>query len=112
MPELPENNGSRNKPGNEPVGSDHPPQTLIRDETRRVRVEQLHATYKRWISPFLHGLGQIGLPVSGGCRYQPTCSEYAAIAIARHGWARGGWMALRRLLRCNPFSRGGFDPVP
>ncbi|HUZ03808.1 MAG TPA: membrane protein insertion efficiency factor YidD [Acidobacteriaceae bacterium] len=104
MPELPENN--------EPVRGDHPPQTLKRDEARRVRVERLHTAYKRWISPFLHGLGQIGLPFSGGCRYLPTCSEYAAIAVARHGWARGGWMALRRLLRCHPFSRGGFDPVP
>lgn len=79
---------------------------------RRDRVQTLQAAYKRWLSPLLHGLAQAGVPFSGGCRFQPTCSDYAAIAVARHGWARGGWMALRRLLRCHPFSRGGFDPVP
>ena len=79
---------------------------------RRDRVQTLQAIYKRWLSPLLHGLAQAGFPFSGGCRFQPTCSDYAAIAVARHGWARGGWLALRRLLRCHPFSRGGFDPVP
>ncbi|HEX4021733.1 MAG TPA: membrane protein insertion efficiency factor YidD [Acidobacteriaceae bacterium] len=75
---------------------------------RRDTVELLQSGYKRWISPVAHGL----LPLSGGCRFQPTCSEYAAIAVTRHGWLRGSWMALLRLLRCHPFSRGGFDPVP
>lgn len=46
------------------------------------------------------------------CKYYPTCSEYAYEAIALHGAARGGLLALWRLLRCNPFSLGGFDPVP
>lgn len=87
-------------------------QPTQRRDRRRKHVETLQAGYKRWISPVLHGLSRTLFPFSGGCRFQPTCSEYAAIAVARHGWVRGGWLALRRLLRCHPFSRGGFDPVP
>lgn len=46
------------------------------------------------------------------CRYQPTCSHYASEAIRKHGFPRGSWLAAKRLGRCNPFSRGGYDPVP
>jgi putative membrane protein insertion efficiency factor len=58
--------------------------------------------YKTRMSPFL----------PAACRYTPTCSEYAMEAIERHGLLRGGWLATRRLVSCNPFSRGGYDPVP
>ena len=50
--------------------------------------------------------------LSGQCRYLPTCSEYAAEAIATHGVLRGGWMGLTRVMRCHPFGGSGFDPVP
>lgn len=58
--------------------------------------------YQRWISPSR----------PRRCRYEPTCSAYAVEAIDRHGAARGLLLAAWRLLRCNPFSHGGFDPVP
>ncbi|MEO6828497.1 MAG: membrane protein insertion efficiency factor YidD [Acidobacteriaceae bacterium] len=79
---------------------------------RARRVEVVAGAYKRWISPGLHVLGGSLLPMRGGCRYHPTCSEYAAVAVARHGWLRGMRLAGWRLLRCHPWSRGGFDPVP
>ena len=58
--------------------------------------------YQRAISP--------GLPPR--CRYIPTCSEYAAEAIEKYGAAKGGLLAAKRLLRCHPFHKGGYDPVP
>jgi putative membrane protein insertion efficiency factor len=58
--------------------------------------------YKRNISPSL----------PPGCRYQPTCSEYTYEAIERHGVIRGIALGCWRLVRCNPFSKGGLDPVP
>ena len=58
--------------------------------------------YRQWLSPLK--------PPS--CRYIPTCSEYALIAIERYGAKKGGWLALKRLLRCHPFHKGGYDPVP
>jgi putative membrane protein insertion efficiency factor len=58
--------------------------------------------YKRWISP--------ALPPS--CRFYPTCSEYTYQAIEKYGALRGGWMGVRRIVRCNPWNPGGYDPVP
>jgi putative membrane protein insertion efficiency factor len=58
--------------------------------------------YKGLISPML----------PAACRYVPTCSEYAAEAVACHGFFHGTALALWRLLRCNPLARGGYDPVP
>jgi putative membrane protein insertion efficiency factor len=65
------------------------------------------ALYRRWISPAIHALSP-----GGGCKFLPTCSEYASIAIATHGPLRGVALATWRLLRCHPFTRGGLDLVP
>ena len=46
------------------------------------------------------------------CRYQPSCSAYAITAIQRYGAAKGGWLALKRILRCHPWGGQGYDPVP
>lgn len=58
--------------------------------------------YRRWLSP----------AVGPRCRYEPSCSAYAAQSVERFGTFRGLLLACWRLLRCNPFSHGGFDPVP
>jgi putative membrane protein insertion efficiency factor len=58
--------------------------------------------YQRAISPLL----------PPACRFEPSCSEYARIAVERFGPARGSWLALRRLGRCQPFGGSGWDPVP
>lgn len=67
----------------------------------------LLAFYRRWLSPAIHSLSP-----GSGCRYVPTCSEYASLAIATHGPLKGIFLAFWRILRCNPFTRGGLDPVP
>lgn len=75
---------------------------------RRDRViTAVHGAYKLVLSPLLHAVSGS----SGACRFHPTCSEYAAIAVSEYGLLRGGMMALWRLLRCHPFCKGGFDPV-
>ena len=58
--------------------------------------------YRRAISPY----------APPGCRFTPTCSQYALEAIEKYGALRGGWMAFLRVMRCNPFRKGGYDPVP
>jgi uncharacterized protein len=62
----------------------------------------LIGAYKRLISPIL----------PPACRFVPTCSEYAAAAIEKHGPLRGVFLAVRRIVRCAPWHPGGFDPVP
>lgn len=60
--------------------------------------------YKKNISPFLHHLGI-------ECKYYPTCSEYTRQAISKYGVFKGGFLGIKRILKCNPFSKGGYDPL-
>ena len=62
--------------------------------------------YKSLVSPLIHAIS----PTQ--CKFLPTCSEYAYVAIARHGVVRGSLLAARRIARCHPFASGGLDPVP
>jgi putative membrane protein insertion efficiency factor len=57
--------------------------------------------YKAIVSPFL----------PPACRFEPTCSEYAREAVDKHGAVKGTWLGLKRILRCQPFCKGGHDPV-
>lgn len=67
----------------------------------RVLVAVIRA-YKRFLSPIL----------PPACRFEPTCSVYAAEAVSVWGARRGGWLALKRIMRCRPAGGSGFDPVP
>jgi len=58
--------------------------------------------YRKAVSPFR----------APCCRYYPTCSQYALEALEKYGAIKGGYLAVRRVLRCNPFHKGGYDPVP
>ena len=61
--------------------------------------------YKKRISPIFSFMGI-------HCKYYPTCSEYMRQAIEKYGFFKGFWLGVWRFLRCNPFSKGGYDPVP
>lgn len=76
----------------------------VRDLGAKARIPVLFALkcYKRFVSPFL--------PQS--CRFEPTCSVYMYQAIQKKGLMRGFFLGIKRLIRCNPFCRGGNDPVP
>jgi putative membrane protein insertion efficiency factor len=58
--------------------------------------------YRAVVSPWFRGV----------CRHEPSCSVYAEEAVRRHGVLRGGWLAVRRISRCQPFGTHGYDPVP
>jgi putative membrane protein insertion efficiency factor len=74
-------------------------------------VKLLLAIYKRLLAPLASALLR-SIGVETQCKFHPTCSEYAAQAIAAHGVVHGTLLAGSRLLRCHPFSAGGLDPVP
>ena len=63
---------------------------------------RLISAYQHVLSPYM----------PGACRYTPTCSHYGQEAIERYGLVRGGWLAVKRLLRCQPWGGSGYDPVP
>jgi len=67
----------------------------------RAAVLGLIETYRRWVSPL----------APPACRYLPSCSEYGAAAIDRHGLLKGALLTVARVLRCHPYARGGYDPV-
>lgn len=58
--------------------------------------------YQQWISPLYRPC----------CRFMPTCSAYAIEAIQKYGLVKGGYLSIRRILKCHPFHKGGYDPVP
>lgn len=68
----------------------------------KIILTELIDGYRRFVSPLF--------PPS--CRFQPTCSQYALEAIAKFGSIKGSWLTFKRILRCNPFHPGGYDPVP
>lgn len=57
--------------------------------------------YKAAFSPYF----------GGGCRFTPTCSSYAIEAISKYGYARGVWFSIKRIFKCHPLHKGGFDPI-
>jgi putative membrane protein insertion efficiency factor len=64
-------------------------------------VLDLLGVYKAMVSPFL----------PPACRFEPTCSEYAKQAVEKYGAVKGTWLGVKRILRCQPFCKGGHDPV-
>ena len=67
----------------------------------KILVLDLLGIYKAVVSPFL----------PPACRFEPTCSEYTREAVEKYGAAKGTWMGIKRILRCQPFCKGGHDPV-
>lgn len=74
---------------------------MIRSIPKRIMLGMIRF-YRRFISPMFPPC----------CRFTPTCSVYALEAIQKYGALKGGYLAVRRILRCNPFHPGGYDPVP
>jgi putative membrane protein insertion efficiency factor len=71
-----------------------------------------HSRTQRFLLKVIHRYQRAAEGRPSPCRFFPSCSEYGAEAIHAHGAGRGGWLTVRRLLRCRPFGPSGFDPVP
>lgn len=84
------------------MASSHPDRGNAKDGA----LEFVFRMYKATLSPLLHAIAP------SRCLYLPTCSEYAYTALTRFGIIRGSWLAVRRIARCHPWAKGGFDPVP
>lgn len=68
----------------------------------------------RWLALKLIRFYQLAISpwLPSACIYEPSCSKYTYQAIHRYGFFKGGWMGFKRIMRCHPFARGGYDPVP
>jgi uncharacterized protein len=78
-----------------------------------MRPVDLRTAPRRLLSGLLRGYKKAVSPLlPGACRFHPTCSEYAALSVEKHGVLKGSAYALIRLLKCHPFHPGGYDPVP
>jgi uncharacterized protein len=99
---LPENFGGESRRGASAFGGDANVARGKLSAAGQWLLLALVQLYRIFLSPFL----------GGACKFYPSCSQYAQEAIALHGAKRGSWLALKRLGRCRPFTKGGFDPVP
>lgn len=83
-----------------------------------VKLKKVYYLFRNMLKRFLLGLIKFyrkyfsGLKRNNQCRYIPTCSQYAMEALEKYGPFKGSFLAVKRILRCNPFSKGGYDPVP
>jgi putative membrane protein insertion efficiency factor len=93
----------------EEMNQEYPNEARLRDlpftiwNFPRIIILALFRAYQATVSPTLP---------ANTCRFYPSCSHYGYQAVYKYGAIRGSWMAIRRVLRCNPFNPGGFDPVP
>lgn len=77
-----------------------------------VFIRRISRAPQRVVMVLIRGYQLLASPFPSPCRYYPSCSAYALEAVSRHGTIKGGWLGLRRILRCHPFKPGGIDPVP